>query len=115
MTAMTQPPWATTSNSFQGYRIACYLGVVRGLTVRSPGLGGALSASLSALGGGRVDQYIQLCDQAREEAFQAMLAHATALGANGVVAVRYDAGEIGSQGLSEVLCYGTAVVIEPAE
>ena len=108
---MVEAQWTTTSNCFEGFRIARYLGLVRGVTVRSPGVGGSISASLSALSRGSVPEYVRLCENAREEAFQLLLQHATSMGANAVIAVRYDANEL-AQNLAEVLCYGTAVVIE---
>jgi uncharacterized protein YbjQ (UPF0145 family) len=111
---MVDRAWATTGNSFEGYRITRYLGLVRGVTVRSPGLGKSISASFRALAPGAVEEYVELCDNAREEAFQYMLHHAATLGANAVIAVRYESGELG-QGLAEVLCYGTAVVVEAAQ
>lgn len=108
---MVDRAWTTSTNSFEGYRVTRYFGVVRGVTVRSPGLGGSISASFSALNRGAVREYVELCDHAREEAYRQMLQHAASLGANAVIGVRYESGEVG-QKLAEVLCYGTAVVVE---
>jgi len=108
---MVDRAWTTTTNDFEGYRILQYLGVVRGITVRSPGFGKAFTASFSALNQGAVREYVELCESAREEAFRDMLNHAGAIGANAVIGVRYESNEIGNQSLSEVLCYGTAVVL----
>ena len=103
----------TTNMTLPGYRIIDSLGVVRGITVRSRSLVGTIGASLQTLVGGNITLLTELCETARGEAFALMLAHATELGANAVIAVRYDATEI-MQGVSEVLCYGTAVYVERA-
>ncbi|MDQ6774472.1 MAG: YbjQ family protein [Candidatus Dormibacteraeota bacterium] len=107
------PRWVTTAFSIDGVRIGRSLGVVRGLTVRSRSIAGSIGASFQQLGGGNITLYTELAEHAREEAFQLMLQHAAAMGANGVVGMRYDANEI-TQGVTEVLCYGTAVVFEAA-
>jgi uncharacterized protein YbjQ (UPF0145 family) len=89
------------------------LGVVRGITVRSRSVIGNIGAALQTLVGGNITLFTELCERAREEAFELMMQHAAALGANAVVAMRYDANEV-MQGVTEVLAYGTAVVVEPA-
>ena len=86
---------------------------MRGLTVRTRGIGGRLQAGLSAMVGGKVDAYIDMCEQARSEALQHMIDHACGMGANAVIGMRYDTTEI-AEGMDEVLAYGTAVVVEPA-
>ena len=96
-----------------GYRITKSHGVVRGIIVRSRSIVGNIGASLQSLIGGNISIYTSLCERAREDAFNEMLTHAGQLGANAVVGVRYDATEI-SQGITEVLCYGTAVSVERA-
>jgi len=106
--------WITTSFDFEGYRIAQYLGVVRGITVRSRSVFGNFGASIQQLFGGNITLYTELCEHARQEAFEFMVRHAEEMGANGIVGVRYDATEI-STGVSEVLAYGTAVVVESAK
>ena len=108
-----QTQWVTTALTFDGYRITHNLGVVRGITVRSRSVFGTIGASLQTLVGGNITLLSALCEKTRNEAFRLMLEHAAALGANAVVGVRYDATEV-MQGVTEVLCYGTAVVVEPA-
>ncbi len=103
----------TTTFELPGYRIVRNLGVVRGVTVRSRGLGGQVVAALRTLGGGRITEYVQLCEEARAEGFDLMMEHAQQIGANAIVGVRYDATELG-QNMTEVLAYGTAVVVERA-
>jgi uncharacterized protein YbjQ (UPF0145 family) len=107
------PRWATTTFGFDGYRVAAQRGIVRGITVRSRSIIGTLGASLQTLFGGNITLYTQLCERARLEAFDLMLRHAAQLGANAVIGVRYDANEVGP-GVTEVLAYGTAVVLDPA-
>jgi uncharacterized protein YbjQ (UPF0145 family) len=101
-----------TTGEIVGYRIVRHLGVVRGVTVRSRGLAGQLAASLRTIAGGKIHEYVSLCEEARAEAFNLMVQHAEQLGANGIVGVRYDATEMG-ENMTEVLAYGTAVVVEP--
>ena len=101
----------TTAFTLDGYRIQRTLGVVRGITVRSRSIFGTLGASLQSLVGGNITLFTELCEKTRGEAFDQMLSHAQALGANAVVGIRYDANEV-MQGVTEVLCYGTAVVVE---
>jgi len=101
----------TTTFDLEGYRVARHLGVVRGITVRSRGLAGQLAATLRTIGGGKIHEYVELCEQAREEAFDLMVQHAEKLGANAIIGVRYDATEL-AENMTEVLAYGTAVVVE---
>jgi uncharacterized protein YbjQ (UPF0145 family) len=103
--------WVTTAFDIQGARVARNLGIVRGITVRSRSVVGSIGAAFQQLGGGNITLYTELAEHAREEAYQIMIQHAAALGANGVIGMRYDATEI-AQGVTEVLCYGTAVVFE---
>ncbi|MBP7707192.1 MAG: YbjQ family protein [Candidatus Aminicenantes bacterium] len=102
----------TTAFTLDGYRIVKSLGVVRGITVRSRSVFGTIGASLQTIVGGNITLFSELCEQTRSEAFEMMVNHAVERGANAVVGVRYDATEI-MQGATEVLCYGTAVVVEP--
>ena len=104
-------PLTTTTFELPGYRVVKSFGVVRGIVVRSRSIVGNIGAGIQAIFGGNISLYTELCERAREDAFQQMLAHAGQLGANAVVAVRYDATEI-SAGITEVLCYGTAVSVE---
>jgi uncharacterized protein YbjQ (UPF0145 family) len=103
-----------TSTTFDlpGYRVVRGLGVVRGLTVRSRGLAGQMAAGLRTLVGGKIHEYVVMCEEARGEAFDLMLEHAQKVGANAIIGVRYDATEL-SESMTEVLAYGTAVVVEP--
>jgi uncharacterized protein YbjQ (UPF0145 family) len=103
----------TTAFTIDGYRIIENLGVVRGITVRSRSIFGTIGASLQTLVGGNITIFSELCEKTRAEAFDMMIAHAQQMGANAVIGVRYDATEV-MDGVSEVLCYGTAVVVEPA-
>jgi uncharacterized protein YbjQ (UPF0145 family) len=107
-----QASMTTTTFALDGFRVRKTLGVVRGITVRSRSVFGTLGASLQTLVGGNISLFTELCEKTRLEAFQLMLQHAEQLGANAVVGVRYDANEV-MQGVTEVLCYGTAVVVEP--
>jgi uncharacterized protein YbjQ (UPF0145 family) len=102
----------TTTFELPGYRVVRSLGVVRGIVVRSRSVVGNFGAHIQSLFGGNITLYTELCERARADAFAQMLQHAGELGANAVVGVRYDANEI-SQGITEVLCYGTAVFVEP--
>lgn len=105
--------WVTTANSFDGYKVVRGLGVVRGITVRSRSAIGNFGASLQTLVGGNITIYTELAETARREAYELMIQHASQMGANAVIAMRYDANEIAA-GVTEVLAYGTAVVIAPA-
>jgi uncharacterized protein YbjQ (UPF0145 family) len=104
--------WVTTAFGFEGYRITANRGVVRGITVRSRSIIGSFGASIQTLFGGNITLYTQLCERAREEAFEIMVQHGGEVGANAIIGMRYDANEI-APGVTEVLAYGTAVVIEP--
>lgn len=108
-----QARWVTTAFEFPGYRVTQTLGVVRGITVRSRSIVGNFGAALQTLVGGNITIYTALCERARQEAFDIMLKHAAEVGANAVVGMRYDANEV-AQGVTEVLAYGTAVVVQPA-
>ena len=103
----------TTGFDLPNRRIARTLGVVRGITVRSRSFLGTLGAGLQTLRGGNITLLTELCEKSREEAFEIMIRHAEDIGATGIIAVRYDATEL-MAGLTEVLCYGTAVVVEPS-
>src|SRR5262245_42203325 len=103
----------TTTNELTGYRITRTLGLVRGVTVRSRSIVGTVGASLQSLLGGNITLWSDLCEHARQEAYDLMSRHAHELGANAVVAMRYDATEIAA-GVTEVLAYGTAVIVERA-
>lgn len=102
----------TTTFDVPGYEVTRFLGLVRGVTVRTRGIGGQISAGISTLIGGRVEAYVSMCEYAREEALQFMLTHARERGANAVVGMRYDATEVAA-GMTEVLAYGTAVWLQP--
>jgi uncharacterized protein YbjQ (UPF0145 family) len=107
-----RPEMTTTAFTLDRFRIRTTLGVVRGITVRSRSLFGTIGAGLQTLVGGNITLLTELCEKTRSEAFRLMLAHAEEMGANGVVGVRYDATEV-MNGVTEVLCYGTAVIVEP--
>ncbi len=102
----------TTAFELPGQRIRRNLGVVRGIVVRSRSIVGTIGAGLQTIVGGNISLFSRLCEQTRSDAFELMLQHANELGANGVVGARYDATEI-MNGVTEVLAYGTAVVVEP--
>ncbi len=108
-----RPEMATTAFGIEGQMITRTLGLVRGITVRSRSVFGTIGASLQTLVGGNITLYTELCERTRGEAFEMLLRHAEEMGANAVIGVRYDATEI-QPGVSEVLCYGTAVVVTPA-
>ncbi|HEY7292212.1 MAG TPA: YbjQ family protein [Vicinamibacterales bacterium] len=107
---MIEHSMTTTAFELDGYSTSKTLGVVRGVTVRSRSVLGTIGASLQTLVGGNITLLTELCEKTREDAFALMLQHAAELGANAVVGVRYDATEV-MQGVTEVLCYGTAVVV----
>src|SRR4051794_5790894 len=109
-----QHAMTTTANALDGYQTTRTLGVVRGITVRSRSVFGTIGAGLQTLVGGNITLLTNLCEKTRQEAFDLMLQHAAELGANAVVAARYDATE-GMQGVTEVLAYGTAVYVEAAK
>ena len=102
----------TTAFEIAGYNVVRHLGVVRGITVRSRSIFGRLGASLQTIVGGNITLFTELCEKTRGEAFDMMIAHAEERGANAVVGIRYDATEV-SDGVTEVLCYGTALLLEP--
>jgi uncharacterized protein YbjQ (UPF0145 family) len=102
----------TTAFSLEGYRTTKTLGVVRGVTVRSRSILGTFGATLQTLVGGNITLLTELCEKTRADAFELVLQHARALGANAVVGMRYDATEV-MAGVTEVLCYGTAVIVAP--
>lgn len=104
----------TTAFELPGFRIIRTLGVVRGITVRSRSVFGTIGASLQTLVGGNISIFTQLCEQARAEAFDIMIRHASEIGANAIIGARYDANEV-MNGVTEVLAYGTAVVVEPTD
>jgi uncharacterized protein YbjQ (UPF0145 family) len=104
----------TTSTHLEGYKITQQLGLVRGITVRSRSVIGNIAGGFMTIFGGRSAIYTELCERAREEAYQLMLQHARAVGANAVINMRYDANEVMS-GLTEVLAYGTAVIVEKSK
>ena len=103
----------TTGTEIAGHRVVKNLGVARGIIVRSRSVFGNIGAGFQALVGGNITIYTDLCEQAREDAYKLLLDHAGAKGANAIIAMRYDANEIAA-GVTEVLAYGTAVVVEPA-
>jgi uncharacterized protein YbjQ (UPF0145 family) len=103
-----------TTNDLDGYRIVRHVGLVRGITVRSRSVLGNLAGGVQSIFGGKLSIYVTLAETAREEAYQSLIAHAREHGANAVIAMRYDANEI-MDGITEVLAYGTAVVVEPIQ
>ncbi len=107
-----QTNMTTTTFTLDGYRVKRNLGVVRGITVRSRSIFGTIGGSLQTLFGGNITLFTELCEKTRVEAFDMMVAHAEQMGANAIIGIRYDANEV-MQGVTEVLCYGTAVVVAP--
>lgn len=103
----------TTANEIAGWRIVRHVGIVRGITVRSRSVIGNFGAALQTLVGGNITLFTELCEHARGEAYDLMVQHAAQMGANAIIAMRYDANEV-AQGVTEVLAYGTAVVVEQA-
>jgi len=106
------PALVTTAFELPAYRVVRSLGMVRGIIVRSRSIVGTIGAGLQSLVGGDITLYTELCERAREDAYQLMIDHAGEAGANAIIGVRYDANEI-SAGITEVLAYGTAVIAEP--
>jgi uncharacterized protein YbjQ (UPF0145 family) len=102
-----------TTNDLAGYKIVRNLGIVRGIVVRSRSIVGNIGASIQSLFGGNITLYTSLCERARADAYELMIAHAQEMGANAVIGMRYDANEVAA-GITEVLAYGTAVVTAPA-
>src|SRR5580704_10040203 len=104
----------TTTFTIEGYRITQYLGIVRGLIVRAPTIAQGIMGGFKSIIGGQIGSYTQMCEQTRQQAYDLLIDHARAIGANAIVGLRYDASEIGGKtSATEVLCYGTAVIIEP--
>src|SRR3954447_14167197 len=103
----------TTAFELHGFRVSRQLGIVRGITVRSRSIFGTIGGSLQTIVGGNITAFTTLCEKAREEAFELMSRHAAERGANAIVGMRYDANEV-MDGVTEVLAYGTAVLVEPA-
>lgn len=101
----------TTAGTLEGYRVTQHLGIIRGITVRSRSLLGNIGGGIQSLFGGKLSIYVELCEKTREEAYQLMLQHANERGANAIINMRYDANEV-MEGITEVLAYGTAVVVE---
>lgn len=108
---MTTQLLVTTSTSLEGYKITKQLGLVRGITVRSRSIVGNFAGGILAIFGGKNSIYTELCEKTREEAYEFMMDHAQKMGANAVINMRYDANEV-MAGMTEVLAYGTAVVVE---
>lgn len=107
--------YVTTTLAFEGYRITEYKGVVRGIVVRAPTIAQGIMGGLKSIIGGNIGAFTEMCEQAREEAFDLLVQHANDRGANAIIGMSYDASDIGGNRhhATEVLCYGTAVVIEP--
>lgn len=102
----------TTTFTIEGYRITRYLGVVRGIIVRAPTIAQGILGGLKSIVGGKIGAYTEMCEQTRQQAYELLIDHAVAIGANAIVGLRYESSEIGA-GATEVLCYGTGVIIEP--
>jgi uncharacterized protein YbjQ (UPF0145 family) len=113
MTGRVDSSMVTTANELPGYRIVRNFGIVRGITVRSRSVLGNLAAGIQTIIGGNISILTELCEKAREEAYEILLQHAAQHGANAIVCMRYDANEV-MQGVTEVLAYGTAVQVEKA-
>ncbi|MCC7349620.1 MAG: YbjQ family protein [Phycisphaerales bacterium] len=104
----------TTTFTIEGYRIRQYLGIARGIIVRSPTIAQGFMGGLKSIIGGHIGAYTEMCEQTRQQAYELLIDHARAIGANAIIGLRYDASEIGGKfAATEVLCYGTAVIIEP--
>lgn len=101
----------TTGTNIEGYKIVKHLGIVRGITVRSRSVLGNLAGGLQSIFGGKLSIYVELCEKARQEAFEYLVSHAEKTGANAIIGMRYDANEV-MDGITEVLAYGTAVIVE---
>jgi uncharacterized protein YbjQ (UPF0145 family) len=101
----------TTAFTIDGYKIIKNLGLVRGITVRSRSIFGTVGGMLQTLFGGNITVFTELCEKTREESFEIMLQHGSAMGGNAIIGIRYDTTEV-LQSVSEVLCYGTAVIVE---
>lgn len=107
----TQEVIVTSTNDVAGHRVTQYLGIVRGIVVRSPSIGQGFVGAFKSIGGGNIQEYVDVCETARHEAFEQMMQHARELGADAILGMRYDATEF-MAGVTEVLVYGTAVRIE---
>ena len=107
----------TTTFTIEGYQIVQYLGIVRGIIVRAPTISQGIMGGLKSIIGGQIGAYTEMCEQARQNAYDLLIDHARAVGANAIVGLRYDASDVGGKtaGATEVLCYGTAVVIQPIQ
>jgi uncharacterized protein YbjQ (UPF0145 family) len=110
---MINQEMVTTNIELNGYKVVRNMGVVRGITVRSRSLFGNIAGGFQTLLGGKISIYVELCEKTREEAFQQMMQHAADRGANAIINMRYDANEV-MNGVTEVLAYGTAVMVEKA-
>src|SRR5205085_5924409 len=112
--SMHLPMPVTTTFTIEGYRIKQYLGIVRGIIVRSPTISQGILGGLKSIIGGNIGSYTEMCEQARQQAYDLLIDHAMAVGANAIVGLRYDASELGGKASSatEVLCYGTAMIVE---
>jgi uncharacterized protein YbjQ (UPF0145 family) len=108
---MNSDVWVTTAFSFEGCRVIKHLGLVRGVTVRSRSVVGNFAGGIETLFGGKITIYTELCEHARQEAYDLLVQHAREMGANAIIGMRYDANDV-MDGVTEVLAYGTAVVIE---
>ena len=109
---MLSQAFTTSAQELPGYRVTRTLGIVRGIVVRSRSIVGTIGAGIQSLFGGNITLWTEMCEHARQEAFDLMARHAEQMGANAVIAFRYDATEV-SAGVTEVLAYGTAVVVQP--
>lgn len=109
--SLMKHPMTSTTFGIEGHRVVKQLGIVRGITVRSRSVFGTIGASIQTLFGGNITLLTELCEKTRGEAFDMMVAHAEKIGANAVIGIRYDATEV-MDGVTEVLCYGTAVVVD---
>lgn len=107
-------PMTSTTFELEGYRVVKQLGVVRGIVVRSRSIFGTIGAALQTIIGGNITLFTHLCEKTRAQSFDIMMDHAKQIGANAVIGVRYDTTEM-MDGVTEVLCYGTAVIVEPAK
>jgi uncharacterized protein YbjQ (UPF0145 family) len=114
---VVEPVFVTTTFSIEGYAIKEYRGIVRGIVVRSPTLLQGFFGGLKSMIGGRIGAYTEMCEQTRQQAYEQMISHARKLGANAIVGTHYDGSEVesGASAATEVLCYGTAVLIEKLE
>lgn len=107
--------FVTTTFSFEGYAITEYKGIVRGIIARAPTISQGILGGLKSIVGGNIGAYTEMCEASRQEAFDRCVQHASELGANAIIGLRYESSDVSSQlAIVEVLCYGTAVVIEPA-